>query len=232
MAARDCNPVRARAALEELFQAYWPPLYAFIRHRGHDPETAEDLTQSFCAQLLESNDLARVDRSKGKFRAFLLAACTHFLANEWDRQRAQKRGGDRRILSIDRADAEQRYGMEPSHDLTPETLFARRWAITLLDQTLDDLRAEYTRARQRERFEVLKLALTGDRVSLTEMAGRLGMAKGAVYVAVHRLRERYREALRARIAATLDHPSQIDDEIRDLFAALAARNPGIRESHS
>jgi len=222
LAARDRGSSEARAALAELCRAYWHPLYAFIRHHGHDHDTAEDLTQTFFARLLESNDLARVDRSRGKFRAFLLAACTHFLANERDRQRTRKRGGDRKFLSIDRADAERCYGLELSHRLTPEALFTRRWAMTLLDQTIDDLRAEFTRAGQGERFEALKPNLTGDRVPYADLAARLNMTVGAVQVAVHRLRQRYREALRARIAATVDDPAKIDDEIRDLFTALSS----------
>jgi len=222
LAARDRGSSEARAALGELCRAYWYPLYAFIRHRGHDHDTAEDLTQTFFTRLLESNDLAHVDRSKGKFRAFLLAACTHFLANERDRQRTRKRGGDRKFLSIDRVDAERCYGLEPSHRLTPEALFTRRWAMTLLDQTIDDLRAEFTRAGQGERFEALKPTLTGDRVPYADLAARLNTTAGAVQVAVHRLRLRYREALRARIAATVDDPAQIDDEIRDLFTALSS----------
>jgi RNA polymerase sigma factor (sigma-70 family) len=218
--ARD--PAKAREALAELFQAYWPPLYAFIRHRGHDPETAADLTQAFCASLLESNDLARVDRSRGKFRAFLLAACTHFLANERDRKLARKRGGDRSIVSIDCVNAERSYSQEPTHRLTPEAIFARRWAITLLDQTFEDLRAEFTTREEIERFEVLKPTLTGDRVPSAELAARLNMTAGAVQVAVYRLRGRYRQALRARIASTVEDPSGVDDEIRDLFKALAS----------
>jgi RNA polymerase sigma factor (sigma-70 family) len=222
LAARDRGSSQARAALAELCQAYWYPLYAFIRHRGHDHQTAEDLTQSFFARLIESNDLARVDRSKGKFRAFLLAACSHFLANERDRALALKRGGDRRLLSIDSALAERSYGLEPVDRLTPEALFARRWAMTLLDQAIDDLRSEYVRDGHAERFEVLRSVLTGDRLPYADLAARLNMTVGAVQVAVHRLRQRYRDALRARIAATVEGPAQIDDEIRDLFAALAS----------
>lgn len=222
LAAREAGAPGARAALDELCQTYWQPLYSFIRHRGHDPHSAEDLTQEFFARLLESEDLAKVDRSKGRFRAFLLAACTHFLSNERDRARARKRGGDRRILSIDVADAERRYGMEPSHSLTSEALFTRRWALTLLDQTIESLRAEYTRIGQRERFEVLQPAIAGKGIPYAELGARLDTSEGAVQVAVHRLRKRYREVLRSRIADTLDDPAQIDDEIRDLFTALSA----------
>jgi RNA polymerase sigma factor (sigma-70 family) len=222
LAARDRGSSDARAALGELCRAYWYPLYAFIRHRGHDHEVAEDLTQEFFLRLLESDDLVHVDRSKGKFRAFLLAACTHFLANERDRQRARKRGGGRKFVSIERADAEQSYALEPVDRLTPEALFARRWAMTLLDQTIDQLRSEFRRAGELDRFEALKPTLTGDRLGYPDLADRLNITVGAAQVAVHRLRQRYREALRARIAATVDDPSQIDEEICDLFAALAS----------
>jgi DNA-directed RNA polymerase specialized sigma24 family protein len=222
LAARDRNSSEARAALGELCRAYWYPLYAFIRHRGHDHQTAEDLTQMFFTRLLESNDLAHVDRSKGRFRAFLLAACNHFLANQRDRRQARKRGGDRTFLSIDQAAAQRSYDLEPAHWLTAEALFARRWAILLLDQTIEDLQAEFSRTGQSERFEALKPTLTGDHVPYTELSARLNITVGAVQVAVHRLRQRYRAALRARIGATVGDPSQIDDEIRELFAALAS----------
>lgn len=222
LAARGCNEPQARAALDVLCRAYWQPLYAFIRRRGHDAADAEDLTQAFFARLLESRDLALVDRSKGRFRAFLLASCTHFLCNERDRQRAQKRGGDRQVFSIDAGDAERRYVQEPAHHLSPEALFARRWALTLLDQTLAELRDEFERAGQLERFETLQTAIGGKNVPYAELAARLGLSEGAVQVAVHRLRSRYREVLRARIAETVGDPAQIDDEIRELFAALAS----------
>jgi RNA polymerase sigma factor (sigma-70 family) len=228
LTARDGDPAasEARGALAELCRAYWYPLYAFIRRRGHGSENARDLTQEFFVRLIEADFLAGVDRAKGRFRAFLLAACTHFLANQRDFARARKRGGDRRVLSIDAAEAEGRYELEPSHRLTPEALFARRWALTILSQALDQLRAEHQSAgpAQLERFEVLRATLTGDsgRVPYAELASRLGLTEGAVQVAVHRLRRRYREVLRALIAATVDDPAQIDEEIRDLFAALAS----------
>jgi RNA polymerase sigma-70 factor (ECF subfamily) len=227
LAARQGDPAgtEARTALADLCRAYWYPLYAFIRRRDHDPEAAQDLTQEFFARLLEADFLAGVDRAKGKFRAFLLAACTHFLSNQRDLLRAQKRGGGQRILSIDAADAEGRYTLEPSHRLTPEALFTRRWALTVLAQALDRLRDEHQAAgaAQRERFEVLRATLTSDggRVPYAELAARLGLTEGAVQVAVHRLRRRYREILRQSIAATLEDPADVDDEIRDLFAALA-----------
>ena len=225
LAARDgdSDASEARGALADLCRAYWYPLYAFIRRRGHDPESSRDLTQEFFARLIEADFLAGVDRARGKFRSFLLAACTHFLANRRDFERAAKRGGGRRVLSIDAAEAEGRYGLEPSHRLTPEALFARRWALTVLSQTLDRLRDEHRAAgpAQLARFEALRATLTGDggRVPHAELAVRLGLTEGAVQVAVHRLRRRYREVLRDLIAATVDDPSEIDDEIRDLFAA-------------
>jgi RNA polymerase sigma-70 factor (ECF subfamily) len=228
LAAREADPAasEAREALAELCRAYWYPLYTFIRSRGHDPETSRDLTQDFFARLIEADFLAGVDRGRGKFRSFLLAACTHFLANRRDFERAAKRGGGRRIVSIDATEAEGRYGLEPSHRLTPEALFARRWALTVLAQALDRLRDEHqaTGPAQLERFEALRQTLTGDgrRVPYAELAARLGMTEGAIQVAVHRLRRRYREVLRELIAATVSDPAEIDEEIRDLFAALAS----------
>jgi RNA polymerase sigma factor (sigma-70 family) len=228
LAARDGDRdnSEARGALAELCQAYWYPLYAFIRRRGHDAESARDLTQEFFARLIEADFLAGVDRTRGRFRSFLLAACTHFLANRRDFERARKRGGDRRIVAIDAADAEGRYDLEPSHRLTPEALFARRWAMTVLSQALDRLRAEHRDAgsEQLARFEALRATLTGDghRVPYAELAAQLGLTEGAVQVAVHRLRSRYRALLRELIAATVDDPAEIDDEVRDLFRALAS----------
>jgi RNA polymerase sigma factor (sigma-70 family) len=222
LAARDRASPRAREALSALCQAYWYPLYAFIRRQGHSADAAEDLTQEFFARFLETDFLAAVDRDKGRFRAFLLAACKHFLANRRDHDKAQIRGGAHRIVSIDTTEAEGRYRLEPVHHLTPEALFERRWALTLLDQVFEQLRHEFDQAGKSDQFEALKSTLTGDRcgVPYARIAERLGTTEGAVQVAAHRLRRRYRAALRARIAATVDDPARIDDEIRDLFAAL------------
>jgi RNA polymerase sigma-70 factor (ECF subfamily) len=161
-----------------------------------------------------------VDRSKGKFRSFLLAAFRHFLANERDRAGARKRGGGRAPLALD--GAEGRYALEPAHSLTAERLFERRWALTLLDQTLARLREEFLAAGKGQLFEALKGALTGERSALpySQLAEELGLSEGAVKVAVHRLRRRYGELLREEIARTLDDPGQVEEEIRDLFAAL------------
>jgi RNA polymerase sigma-70 factor (ECF subfamily) len=224
LAARDCDEPRAHEALAALCQSYWQPIYAYIRRYGHDPHSAEDLTQAFFAALLEPGALAGVDRGKGKFRAFLLASCRHFLGHQREHDRALKRGGGHHLLSIDARDAEGRYLREPADHLTPEDLFVRRWAISLLEAVFDDLRAEYHDSGKLELFDALKSTLTGDRRSApyAEVAGRLGMTEAAVQVAAHRLRGRYRAALRARIAATVTDPGEIDEEIRDLFSALGS----------
>jgi RNA polymerase sigma-70 factor (ECF subfamily) len=222
LAARDRAAPQALEALAPLCQSYWPPIYAYIRRHGHDPHAAEDLTQAFSASLLEPEALAGVEPSKGKFRAFLLAACRHFFSHQRDRDHALKRGGGKRPLSIDARDAEGCYLREPADHLTPEALFNRRWALALLEGALDELRAEYTHAGKADLFDALKATLTGDPRSTpyAAIAARLGMTEGAVQVAVHRLRSRYRAALRTRIAATVADPADIEEEIRDLFAAL------------
>jgi RNA polymerase sigma-70 factor (ECF subfamily) len=223
VAAGDRGSPQARAALAELCAAYWHPLYAFCRRVGYPPDQAQDLTQEYFARLLEKDYLGQADQSRGKFRSFLLTSFQHFLANEHDRSRARKRGGGLRHLSIDWRDAEARTRYEPSHGMTPERLFLRRWAMSLLDQALARLREEYTRAGLGPVFDALKAALAGDRagVPYPEVAARLGLSVGAVAVAVHRLRQRYRKALRTEIARTVDDPADVDAEVRDLFAALA-----------
>jgi RNA polymerase sigma-70 factor (ECF subfamily) len=221
-AAADPSAPESRAALAALCGVYWYPLYAFVRRQGHDADRALDLTQEFFARLLERDDLAAVDRSKGRFRSFLLAACTHFLCNEHDRAHARKRGGGRAPLPINAALAEGRYGREPSHNETPELLFERRWALALLDQVLARLRQEYVAVGKGRLFEQLKGHLTGAGEGLphARAAAELGLSEGAVKVAVHRLRKRYGELLRDEIAQTLDDPAEVEDEIRALFAAL------------
>jgi RNA polymerase sigma-70 factor (ECF subfamily) len=217
---RDAN---SRAALSSLCQTYWYPLYAFIRHRGHDADAAGDLTQGFFATLLEKNYLADADRSRGRFRTFLLASLKHYLANEHDRAARLKRGGGKPVIPLDRDDAESRYRAEPSHDLTPDRLFERRWAITLLDQVLSQLREDYGHEGKQTLFDALKGALTcsDDADSYAQVAREQGMTEGAVRVAVHRLRKRYRQRLREAIADCVESEQDIDDEIRSLFEALA-----------
>jgi RNA polymerase sigma-70 factor (ECF subfamily) len=219
-AARDPAAPEARQALAELCELYWYPLYAYVRRRGHDHAAAEDLTQEFFARLLERHDWAAADPDRGRFRSFLLAACQHFLANEHDRATAQKRGGGRQPLSLDFADADGRYLAEPAHDQTAERLFERRWALTLLEQVLAGLRSEYESAGKGRLFEALKGSLAGPELPYAEVAVELGMGEGAVKVAAHRLRQRYRDRLRAAIAETVAGEGQIDEELRDLFAAL------------
>ncbi len=225
LAARSQAEPRAREALAALCHAYWYPLYAYIRRRGHAPDEAQDLTQEFFTGFLREGFLNTVDPDRGKFRAFLLAACKHFLANRRARDHAQKRGGGLGPISIGSTDAEGRYGGEPMHEMTPERLYDRRWALTLLGRVLDRLAAEMARAGKGPLFARLEPTLLGERGAgpYARVAEELGLSPGAVKVAAHRLRRRYRALLRAEIGRTVDDPARVDDEIRDLFAALACR---------
>jgi RNA polymerase sigma-70 factor (ECF subfamily) len=213
----------ATAALERLCRTYWYPIYAFVRRRGSDPPEAEDLTQAFFAFLLEKEALKKVDRQKGKFRTFLLAALTNFLANEWDKSRTLKRGGQRQIISLDETVAEELYRHEAVESLTPEKLFERRWARALIEQALARLRQEYVAGDKAGLFTKLEPALTGETPpgAFGQWASELSMSEGAVKVALHRLRRRFGEVLRSEIAHTVSSPEEIDDEIRHLFAAIA-----------
>jgi RNA polymerase sigma factor (sigma-70 family) len=220
-AGRHSSP-QAKEALATLCRVYWYPLYVFIRRQGFAADESGDLTQEFFVRLLEKEFLAGVDRGKGRFRSFLLAACKHFLSNERDRARAKKRGGGREFISIDLDHAENRYRLEPADDLTPEKLFQRRWAMTLLEQVLESLKNESVRTGKGKQFDHLKVFLAGDKGqhSHREAAKKLEMTEGAVKVAVHRLRKRYRQLLREEIARTLNQGDSIEDEIRELFQAL------------
>jgi RNA polymerase sigma-70 factor (ECF subfamily) len=224
VAAHDRATPEAREALAELCAAYWYPLYAFIRRKGHDADTARDLTQDYFAHLLERGQVAAADPARGRFRSFLLADCTHFLAHHCARQLARKRGAGITPLSIDARDAEGRYLREPAHDLTPERLFERGWALALLSGVLARLRREYEDSGRGAMFETLKVVLTDDprAVPQAELAQRLEISTGAVQVAIHRLRARYRDLLRAAIAETVADEAEVEAEIRDLFAALGA----------
>jgi len=212
----------SRKALGDLCAIYWFPLYAYVRRRGHDVPEAEDLTQEFFSRLLAKNYLADADRRKGKFRSFLLASLKHFLANEWDRKHAAKRGGGRAVLSLDLLGAETRYGpTEPVDHLTPDKIFERQWALTVLEQALARLRAEFAAEGKDELFGELKQFLTAAGAeSHAEVAAKCGMSEGAVKVAVHRIRHRYRQVLRSEIAQTVATPEEVDEEIRSLFAAF------------
>jgi len=211
-------------ALERLCQTYWYPLYAFVRRRGHDAHEAEDLTQSFFAHLFEHDALKGVTEGKAKFRSFLLAALTNFLNNEWDKRRTQKRGGLRQIVSWEDLSAEELYRQEPADNLTPAKLFERRWACTLVDCALGRLRREYEGADKLPLFEKLEPFLTTEAEPgfHAETAAQLKMSEGAVKVALHRLRRRFGELLRSEVAYTVADPEQIEEEIRSLFAAMAA----------
>jgi len=222
LAAGRSESTHARDALEELCRTYWPPIYAFIRRDGHRPEDAQDLAQEFFARLLEKNFLESVNPAKGRFRSFLLAALKHFLANEWDKAKAQKRGGGRQALSIDGSYAETAYGFEPAENMSPDKAYERHWALTLLERVLRRLREEYVAEGKTSQFEALKTALTGDRGSVpyAELAKNLQTSEGAIKVAVYRLRQRYRQLLRQEIAETVATPDEVEDEIRALFGAL------------
>jgi len=223
LAAGRSQTKLARDALEQLCRTYWSPIYAFVRRQGHSPHDAQDLTQEFFARLLEKNYLQDVHPSKGRFRSFLLASLNHFLANEWDKARAQKRGGGQSLISIDGPSAESSYALEPVENVTPKTLFERRWATALLEKVLARLRTEYVSDGKQKVFNHLRSTLTGERQGLpyAQIGERLGMSEAAVKVVVHRLRARYRELLREEIGHTVSGPEEIDDEIRALFAALA-----------
>jgi RNA polymerase sigma-70 factor (ECF subfamily) len=213
---------RSREALSRLCEMYWYPLYAYVRRRGYDADAAQDLTQEFFTRVIEKDYLSDATPERGRFRAFLLASLRHFLANEYDRASAQKRGGGRPALALEFETAEGRYQLEPPDTCTPETIYERRWALTVLDRTLTRLRAEHEAAGRLALFDRLKGYLTGDAsgTSYAEAASALGMSEGAVKVAVHRLRRRFGALLREEIADTVVDPAQIDDEIRALFAAL------------
>ena len=223
LSAGDRESPQAADALERLCRAYWYPLYAYVRRDGSSPEDAQDLTQAFFARLLSKDYLADVRREKGRFRSFLLACLRHFLADERDRARAIKRGGGRTPLSLDAQDAEGRYMMEPKDELTAETVFERRWALTVLESARARLREDYARAGKIERFEALERFLPGEQADCTyaQAASRLGLAPGTVKWEVHQLKQRYRELLRAEIAHTVPSAEDVDEEVRHLIAVLS-----------
>jgi len=223
LAASDPAAPQAADALEELCFTYWYPLYAYVRRSGHRPEDAQDLTQEFFARFLAKHYLAQVDRQKGQFRSFLLAALKHFLSDARDRARAIKRGGGRLHLSIDVQDAEGRYLLEPTDGMTPERIFERQWALTVLETTRAGLRQQYASAGKAARFSVLEKFLPGEQASMTYAeAGRgLGLAPGTVKWEVHELKQRFRKLLRAEIAHTVGSSDQIEDEVGHLIAVLS-----------
>ena len=222
VAAGDAAEPGACQALAELCAAYWFPLYAHIRRKGNGPEQSLDLTQGYFARLLERGTVASANPAQGRFRSFLLADCRHFLAHERERDNAARRRGRLALLSIDASNAEGQYQLEPVHEQTPERLFERDWALALLEGVVSVIRRDYEASGRCTSFEVLKVVLEAGSslASQADIAARLGTTEPAAQVAIHRLRKRYREALRAAIAATVADQAEVDDELKALFAAL------------
>ena len=217
----EVSETRAREALEKLCRAYWYPLYAFVRSRGHSTADAQDLTQAFFARIIETGGFASADRERGRFRSYLLGAMKHFLANEWHRAQTQKRGGNVQFIEWDALDLEGRYAGSSGLSNSPEHLFDREWALEIVSAALKALRDEMEKAGKIERFDVLKSSLTGEgEIPREEIAARLEMSEGAVKVAVHRLRQRYRELLRAAIAETVNNEADLNDEMHYLVEVL------------
>ena len=217
--AGDSASPEAVSAMECLCRTYWYPLYAFVRRKGYGHEDASDLTQAFFARFLEKRYLRSVDSSLGKFRTFLLTSMTHFLANEWDKSQAQRRGGGCRIVSLDEATADERYQLEPIDRITPELLFERRWAQTVMTVVLDRLAVE----TEEKRFEVLKGFLLEDKgtVSYEDASARLGISVAALTSAIYRIRARFRALLFEEVANTVNKPEEVEQELRHLLAALS-----------
>lgn len=224
--AGDLNASGARMALEHLCRVYWYPLYAYARRAGHAPHDAQDLTQEFFARLLEGNWIAQADRERGRFRSFLLSSMKHFLANEWQRARAQKRGGGKPVLSLDDDGAEQRYQREPVDRVTPEVLFERGWALALLNDVYERLEHAYSGEGNAALFQALKPALTLGQGELNydAIADKLGLAPTAARVAVHRMRKKYRSLIREEVASTVAGSGEVDEEMRHLFQVLSGNN--------
>jgi RNA polymerase sigma-70 factor (ECF subfamily) len=223
-ATADSSAV-AREGMARLLEIYWPAVYAFVRYKGHSAVEAEDLTQAYFARFLEKDYLFDFRPEAGRFRTFLRASVGHFLANEWDRAKAHKRGGGRVPLSIDAATAEERLRLEPVDRLTPEAVFERQWAASVLARCLDVLRQEHAAADGRDRFERLKPFLGGENGegSYAAAARELGLTESAVRVAVHRLRKRFCAVLRQEVARTVRSPGDVDAEIRWMLEAVRGR---------
>ena len=217
------NEAQAQEALAGLFQIYWYPLYAYVRRRGYGEQDAEDLVQAFCLHLQEKHAIAKADRQRGKFRTFLLSSLQNFLGHERERSRAQKRGGGQELIRLDAQEADARYQLEPSHSVTPETIFEKRWAHALLEQTVSGLRSDFV-ARGKERlFDGLSSFLTADlrETSYQTAADQLGLPLSAIKTTVHRLRRDYRFKLREEISRTVSSPDEIDEELLYLRKVLA-----------
>jgi RNA polymerase sigma-70 factor (ECF subfamily) len=222
-AAADSPTADSREALATLCQKYWPPVYTFIRRHGYDREHSQDLTQGFFALVIEKNYLLNADRTRGKFRAFLLTAAKHFLANEWDRTNALKRGGGQIGVSIDLADVEVWHASAAVEKTTPESLFLRRWALSLLEGVMAKLRSEFVAEGKVDEFDRLSGFLNkhSESVRYEAMAKEMGISSGALRMSVHRIRQRYRRLLRAEIAETVSQPEEVDEELRFLLSVLS-----------
>ncbi len=224
LAAREGSSQQADMALEELCRTYWYPLYVYVRRQTPTREDAEDLTQAFFARFLEKNYLAAISSERGRFRAFLLAALKHFLANEWDRANRQKRGGGATLVSLDWQDADTRFQIDPPDNLSPDKLYDRAWAVTMLEKVIARLRDENTNEGKAGLFGELKpfLMVGKSAIPYAQVADSLKLTEGAVRVAVHRLRVRYRELLRDEVRQTISDPTQVEEEMQTLFSAFAS----------
>lgn len=223
LATHTHDPTRAREALQQLCTVYWYPLYAYLRRRGHQPADAEDLVQGFIAHLLSNHFFTSAVPDKGRFRSYLLASLNHFVADVAERDGRQKRGEGKPLVSLDAVVAERRYAEEPANPNTPEQLFERRWALTLLDNVLHQLETEATTSGRASLFRRIKGVLLGERsgVSYADLAPELGMSEAALTMTVHRLRRRYRELVREEIAHTVSRPVEIEEEMKHLFQVLS-----------
>src|SRR5208282_1899241 len=223
LAAGDPERKEARSALVSLCESYWYPLYSFLRRRGYPADQAQDLTQEFFVRILEGRYLDRAEPAKGRFRSFLLTSLKFFVADEGDRNRAQKRGGGI-VEPLEFQSGEERYQREPAHDETPERIFERRWALSVIDRVVEKLRDEFAQHGHAEHFARLKVFLLGQSdAPYAALAREMNMSEGALKVAIHRLRKRYRELFRQEIADTVADPAEVESELRYLAAVLTKR---------
>jgi RNA polymerase sigma factor (sigma-70 family) len=223
LAAGDPQRKEARGALVALCENYWYPLYAYLRRRGYSADQAQDFTQEFLIRVLEGRYLERADPDKGRFRSFMMSSLKFFVADQEDRDRAQKRGGGK-VMSLELSSGEERYQHEPAHDETPERIYERRWALALLDRVMQHLREEFVHHGRPDHFDRLKVFLLGQsEISYAELAGEMNTSEGALKVATHRLRKRYRELFRQEIADTVADAAEVESEIRHLASVLARK---------
>lgn len=223
MAASEDDSLPARNALETLCRTYWPPVYVYVRRRGYADAEAKDLTQDFFSRLVAKDEFRLADRSKGKFRGFLLSRLDYFLAREWRRTRRLKRGGDFTFVSVDQISADERDHLEPADHETPERKFLRQWALTVLKQAMNALQSECEANGKGDLFREARGLISGERhgAAYAEISRTLAMSEGSVRVAVHRLRQRYGELLRNEVAQTVNSESEVDEELRYLFQVLS-----------